>query len=133
VVCFVVVLVLRRFSSSVKCRHEHDVVALLHLVLVLAFQFPVCFVDEDQYTGPSGVICQKALIEFLDKYSHCVVQNKQLLPRVLHDMIAKMSHEESNICRRTRLILSGQGEVVLLLVGEEDLKAAAARSQLNAF
>jgi hypothetical protein len=37
----------RRFLSPVKCRHEHNMVVLLYLVLVLTLQFPICFVDED--------------------------------------------------------------------------------------
>jgi hypothetical protein len=46
-VCLVVILVPRCFSSSVKRRHKHDVVAFLYLVFVFALQLPVCFVDKD--------------------------------------------------------------------------------------
>jgi hypothetical protein len=76
-VWLVVVLVLCRFLTSVKCRHEHDVVTLLHLVLVLALQFPICFVDENQDTRSSKPACQKGPVDHrLGVCSHCVVQNE---------------------------------------------------------
>lgn len=35
-----------RSSASVQGGNKHDVIALLYFILILALQFPVCFIDQ---------------------------------------------------------------------------------------
>jgi hypothetical protein len=92
-----------RWLSSVKRRYEHDVIAFLNLVLVFALQFPVCFVDENQYSrSPEAYVSMQSFAE--SRNIHRVVQDEKFFPWILHDLVAKMSYEECNICCLSRLV-----------------------------
>lgn len=63
---------------------------------------------------------------------HSIVQYKQLLARILHDIATEMSHEVCNICRLAQFVFGRQREIVLFLVGKENLESSAAGSQYMA-
>ena len=103
-------------------------VAFLHFILVFSLQLPIGFVDEDQTTRTSATFVRV----FRDSWwqdLHGVIQHKQLLSWVLHDVVAKVPHKERDVCRLTRFIFGWQREVVLLLVGEENLEPTTVKSQ----
>jgi hypothetical protein len=60
---------------------------------------------------------------------HRVVKDEELFTRILHDLVAKMFYEECNIHRLSRFVSGGQGEVILFLVGEQDLETPTVGSQ----
>jgi len=100
------------------------VIASLNLVLVFAFQLPVCFIDEDQYSRSSEANVSMSLFSW-GKNIHSIVKHEKFFPRILHDLVAKVSDKECNICWLSRLILRWQGKIILFLVGEQDLQAPA--------
>lgn len=65
----------------------------------------------------------------MDQYLHGIIQHKQFLSWVLHDVVAEVPHKERDICTLTRFIFGWQREVILLLVGEENLEPTTVKSQ----
>ena len=55
---------------------------------------------------------------------HSIVENKQVFPWILHNLVAKISYKKSYIRRCTGLILAWYRKVVLLLVAKEDLESS---------
>ena len=92
--------------AAVQCRHEHDVVVFLQLVFVLSLELPICFVDKNEYPW-STVAILVSICRVVGEQSdlHRVIEDEQLLSRIFHDLIAKMSNKEGYIRRRARLIL----------------------------
>jgi hypothetical protein len=92
--------------ATMQCRHEHDVVVFLQLVLFLTLELPVCFVNENKYAWSAVVILVSICIFCCDESDlHGVVENEQVFARIFHDFFTKMSNKEGYICRRARLIL----------------------------
>jgi len=56
---------------------------------------------------------------------HSIIKDEKFFPRILHDLVAKISDKERNICGLSRLIFRWQGKIILFLVGEQDLQAPA--------
>lgn len=75
--------------TTMQRRDEHDVVVFLQLVLVLALELPVCFVDENEDAWPAFVPLVSICV-FPDGAIdlHCVVENKQFLTRIFHKFVA---------------------------------------------
>jgi len=79
------------------------VIASLNLVLIFAFQLPVCFVDEDQYSRSPEANVSISLFSW-GRNIHSIVEYEKFFPRILHDLVAKVSDKERNICWLSRLI-----------------------------
>lgn len=62
-----------------------------------------------------------------------VVQDEQLFPAVLHDVLAEVVYEVGDGDGLAVLVVGGDGELVLPLVREEHLEAAPEKSQRRTF
>lgn len=107
-----------------ECRYKEDVVALLHLVLILALQLPVCLIDEHQDPRPpfKGQHVFRCL---LTSGLHGVVQDKKFLPMVFHGVLAEVPDQKGYVRGLAVVVLGRQGNGVLALIGEEHLQASA--------
>lgn len=122
-------------STTVQGRDEENVVPLLEFVRLLALELPVRVVNENENSGAAGVrvsLVPRAfgawLGVWLGVHSHVVVKHKQLLPRVLHDVLAEVVNQ---VGYRDGLPVARHGgyvDLVLPLVREEHLKPAAFHS-----
>lgn len=66
-------------------------------------------------------------------YVHVVVEYEEVLPAVLHDVLAEVVDEVGDGDRLAVLVVGGDGELVLPLVREEHLEAAPEESQHGTF
>lgn len=104
-----------------QCRHEHDMVALLQLVLILTLQLPVCFVDKHQDAWAPSLKLDIALGRISQHNLHSIIKNEHIFPRILHDLVAKISHKKCHIRRGPGLVPTWYRKGVLLLVVKEQL------------
>lgn len=65
-----------------------------------------------------------------EEYVHVVVQNEELLPAVLHDVLAEMIDEEADGDGLAVLVMGGEGELVLPLISEQHLETTPEASKL---
>jgi hypothetical protein len=59
-----------------QCRNEHDMIAFLQLILVLALKLPVCFVDKNENARSARCIPLAFIVFSGVGDLHCVVQNE---------------------------------------------------------
>jgi hypothetical protein len=78
-------------------RHEHDMVILLQLVLILTLQLPVCLVDKDQDARSSSVGVRKTSSRGARSNLHGIVEDEHIFSWVLHDFVAQVPYKESYV------------------------------------
>lgn len=127
--------------APMQRRDKQNVVTALDLVCLLTLELPVRIINQDQDSRTAARRSEMLLSrrrgrgvyvstcrcgagdvgagnagDQLDVYVHVVLEDEELLSRVLHDVLAEVLYEEGDGHRLAVMVVGGDGELVKALV-----------------